>query len=44
MDCKKEAFGIYSKLAGVRSELDGMQKAGNNEQQGYSYFSDDQIS
>jgi len=44
MDCKKETFGIYSKLAGVRSELDGMQKAGNNEAQGYSYFSDDQIS
>lgn len=44
MDCKKETFGIYSKLAGVRSELDGMSKAGNNEQQGYSYFSDDQIS
>ena len=44
MDCKEKTFGIYNKLAGVRSELDGMSKEWENEMQGYSYFSDDQIS
>lgn len=44
MDCKQQTFGIYSKLAGVRSEIDGMSKEWENEQQWYSYFSDDQIS
>ena len=44
MDCKENTFGIYTKLAGVRSELDGMSKEWENEMQGYSYFSDDQIS
>lgn len=44
MDCKKEKIGIYSQLAKIRSELDWMSKEWENEQQGYSYFSDDQIS
>lgn len=46
MDCKKENLwvGIYQKLAGVRSELEWMTKEWENTQQGYSYFSDDQIS
>ncbi len=44
MDCKKETCGIYTKLAGVRSEIDGMSKEWENEMQGYLYFSDDQIS
>lgn len=38
MDCK-----IYQKLADVRSEIEWMEKAGKNDQQNYSYFSDDQI-
>lgn len=44
MDCKEEKIGIYSQLAKIRSELDWMSKEWENEQQGYSYFSDDQIS
>ena len=44
MDCKKEVVGIYNKLAGVRSEIDGMSKEWKNDVQDYSYFSDDQIS
>ena len=44
MDCIKEPLWIYQKLAKVRSSIEWMEKSWKNEQQWYSYFSDDQIS
>ena len=40
----KNAMWIYAKLVWIRSEFKWMEKWWTNEQQGYSYFSDDQIS